>query len=79
MCIRDSLLTVPVLKILAIAVIYKITAIIAGPIAAKPVSESLNEMGSAVITMAVVLGLCGLMFLIFLTIIISIGGGTLWK
>ena len=73
------LLTVPVLKIPAIAVIYKITAIIAGPIAAKPVSESLNEMGSAVITMAVVLGLCGLMFLIFLTIIISIGGGTLWK
>ncbi len=73
------LLTAPVLKILAIAVIYKLTAILAAPIATKQIADCLNEMGSAVITMAVVLGLCVLMFLIFLTIIISIGGGTLWK
>ncbi len=73
------LLTVPVLKILAIAVIYKLTAVLAEPVATKQISNSLNEMGSAVITMAVILGLCALMFLIFLTIIISIGGGTLWK
>lgn len=73
------LLSAPVLKILAVAVIYKITAILTEPIGSKEISASLNEMGSAVITMAVVLGLCALMFLIFLTIIISVGGGTLWK
>lgn len=73
------LLVVPVIKILAIAVIYKMTAIIATPIATKQISKSLDEMGTAVITMAVILGLCALMFLIFLTIIVSIGGGTLWK
>lgn len=73
------LLCVPVLKILAVAVIYKLTAILAEPVATKQISASLNEMGNAVITMAVILGLCALMFLIFLTIIIGIGGGTLWK
>lgn len=73
------LLIAPVLKILAIAVIYKVTAIVVEPIGNKPISDSLSEMGSAVITMAVVLALCALMFLIFLTIIIGIGGGTLWK
>lgn len=73
------LLTAPVLKILAIAVIYKITAVLTDPIGNKQISNCLNEMGSAVITMAVIIGLCALMFLIFLTIIISIGGGTLWK
>ncbi|MCI9596382.1 MAG: stage III sporulation protein AE [Firmicutes bacterium] len=73
------LLVIPVVKILAIAVIYKLTAILTAPIATKQIAGSLDEMGSAVITMAVILGLCALMFLIFLTIIISIGGGTLWK
>ncbi|MCI8647833.1 MAG: stage III sporulation protein AE [Firmicutes bacterium] len=73
------LLVMPVLKILAIAVIYKLTAVLAEPVATKQISASLNEMGSAVITMAVVLGLCALMFLIFLTIIIGIGGGRLWN
>lgn len=73
------LLAMPVLKILAIAVIYKITAILVGPIGNKQIADSLGEMGSSVITMAVILSLCALMFLIFLTIIIGIGGGTLWK
>lgn len=73
------LLVGPVIKILSVAIIYKLTAIIVSPIASKSISDSLNEMGSAVITMAVVVSLCALMFLIFLTIIISVGGGTLWK
>ncbi|MEG0829155.1 MAG: stage III sporulation protein AE [Anaerovoracaceae bacterium] len=73
------LLVAPILKMLAVAVIYKVTAIIVEPIGNKSISDSLNEMGSAVITMVVILGLSALMFLIFLTIIIGIGGGTLWK
>lgn len=69
----------PVINLLAVAAVYKITAVIAEPVSTKQVSSTLNEMGSAVITMTVVLGLSALMFLIFLTIIISIGGGSLWK
>ena len=73
------LLVMPVIKMLAVALIYKITAILAEPVSAKQISSTLNEMGSSVITMTVILGLSAFMFLIFLTIIISIGGGTLWK
>lgn len=79
MIIIVCFLTGPIINMLAVAVIYKITAVLAEPITTKQISSTLNEMGSSVITMTVVLGLSALMFLIFLTIIISIGGGTLWK
>lgn len=48
-----ALLVIPVLKILAVAVIYKITAIAAEPVASKNISDSLNELGTAAITMTV--------------------------
>jgi stage III sporulation protein AE len=70
---------IPLIKIIAIAVIYKLTAIIIEPIGNKQVSDTMNEMGNAVVTMAVVLFLTALMFLIFMTIIIGIGGGRLWR
>lgn len=79
MIIILCLLAGPIINMLAIAAVYKITAVISEPISTKQISSTLNEMGSSVITMTVVLGLSALMFLIFLTIIISIGGGTLWK
>lgn len=72
-----SLLVMPVLKLLAIAVIYKITAIAAEPIANKNISDSLNEIGTSAITMTVVLGSGAFMFLIFITIIMGMGGGML--
>lgn len=74
-----SLLLIPVLKLISIAVIYKITAIATEPISSKNISESLNELGTAAVTMTVVLGLGALMFLIFITILIGMGGGALWK
>ncbi len=74
-----TLLAIPIIKLLAIAVIYKITAIIIEPIGNKQISGCMNEMGNSVITMGVVLFLAAFMFLIFLTIIIGIGGGSLLK
>lgn len=69
-----SLLVIPVLKILAIAVIYKITAIVAEPVANKNISDGLNEIGTAAITMTVVLAAAAFMFLIFITVIMGMGG-----
>lgn len=69
-----SLLVIPVLKILAIAVIYKITAIAAEPVANKNISDGLNEIGTAAITMTVVLAAAAFMFLIFITVIMGMGG-----
>ena len=74
-----ALLVIPVLKILAVAVIYKITAIAAEPVASKNISDSLNELGTAAITMTVVLAIGALMFLIFIAIIMGMGGGGRWN
>ena len=66
-------------EILAVAVIYKITPIAAEPVASKNISDSLSELGSAAITMTVVLSIGALMFLIFIAIIMGMGGGGQWS
>ena len=73
------LLIIPLIKIIAIAVIYKLTAVIVEPIGNKQVSNTMSEMGNSAITMAVIIFLTALMFLVFMTIIIGIGGGKLWS
>ena len=73
------LLVIPLIKIIAIAVIYKLTAIIIEPLGNKQTSNAMNEMGNSAIMMAVALFLTSFMFLIFMAIIIGIGGGRLWR
>ena len=63
-----ALLVIPVLKILA-----------AEPVASKNISDALNELGTAAITMTVVLAIGALMFLIFIAIIMGMGGGGRWS
>jgi len=74
-----TVITVPVVKILAVAVVYKVIAIVTEPIASKNISDSLNELGNSAIVMTVVLGAGALMFLVFITVLMGVGGGTLWK
>lgn len=71
-----SMLAMPIIKIMAVAVIYKITAIAAEPVANKNISDSLNEIGTSAVTMTVVLAAGALMFLIFITAIMFMGGNT---
>lgn len=70
-----SLMVIPIIKLLSIAVIYKVIAIAAEPISTKNISDSLGEIGNAAITMTVVLSTGAMMFLIFITIIMGMGGG----
>lgn len=74
-----TLLIIPMVKILAAAIVFKLTAVITEPIANKTISDCLNEIGNTVITLAVILFLGAMMFLIFLAIIIGIGEGKLWR
>lgn len=74
-----TLLIIPMVKILAAAIVIKLTAVITEPIANKTISDCLNEIGNTVITLAVILFLGAIMFLIFLAIIIGIGEGKLWR
>lgn len=70
-----SLMVIPVIKLLSIAVIYKVIAIAAEPVSTKNISDSLGEIGNAAITMTVVLSTGAMMFLIFITILMGMGGG----
>ncbi len=74
-----TLLIIPMVKILVVALVFKVTSVVIEPIGNKTISDCLNEVGNTVITLAIILFLCAMMFMIFLAIIIGIGGGSLWK
>lgn len=79
MIIILTLLLIPMIKIIVVAIVFKLTAVVIEPIGNKTISDCLNEIGNTVIILAVILFLGAMMFLIFLAIIIGIGGGRLWR
>ena len=66
-------ITVPLLKMLIIAVIYKFTAALSEPICDSKISDGLGEMGTSIISMGSILFFNSLLFIIFITTIINIG------
>lgn len=69
------LLLVPLIKIIVIAVIYKLTAALAEPITDSKISGGLNDMGSCLISIGAIMFFTSLLFIMFITTIIKIGGG----
>jgi len=69
------MMAVPLLKALILGGIYKLTAALVEPVSHRRVADSLSDMGSSVISMASVLFFTSLLFIIFLTVIMKIGGG----
>ena len=67
------LIIMPLIKILAAAMIYKITAAAAEPITENKIADGLSEMGSCLVSMAAIMFFTALLFIIFICIIISIG------
>lgn len=67
------LVLMPLIKILALAFIYRLAGAVAGPVGAGPVADSLGSMGAALTLVAVALGAAGLMFFISITILFSAG------
>ena len=68
------LLIVPLIKILSIAIIYKFTAAIAEPVTSSKIADGLNDMGSCIISIASIILFNSILFIMFITIIINIGG-----
>ena len=66
---------VPLLKMLAAAVIYKLTAAAAEPITDSKIADGLNDMGSCMISIASIVFFTSLLFIIFISIVVGIGGG----
>lgn len=67
------MLALPMIKIFTVALVYKITATLVEPIGNKVISDCLNEMGNTVVLLGLMILLCGVLFLIFIGILISIG------
>lgn len=68
------LILTPIIKILAVCVIYKITALLIEPVASKKLSEGVSDMGTSLVTMGAILFFASLLFIIFIASIISLGG-----
>lgn len=68
------LILTPIIKILAICAIYKITALVVEPIASKKLSAGINDIGTSLISMGAILFLASLLFILFITSIINLGG-----
>lgn len=71
-----TLILSPLIKILAIAIVYKVTALVIDPIAPKKLSDAVSDIGSTLISMGAILFLSSLMFIIFITSVINLGGTT---
>ena len=65
----------PLIKLLIIALLYKVTAAAAEPICDSKISDGLNDMGSCIVSLGAVLFFAALLFIIFITVIIGMGGG----
>lgn len=68
------LILVPLLKIMAVAVLYKLTAALAEPIAESRIADGLSDMGSCLISVASIMFFNALLFIMFITTIMRIGG-----
>ena len=68
-----TMIIVPLIKIIMVAVIYKITAAVAEPVTDSKISDGINDMGNCLVSMASVVFFAALLFIIFITIIISTG------
>lgn len=68
------IIIVPLIKILIIALLYKLTAAVSEPICENKISDGLNEMGSCLVSMASVLFFTALLFIMFVSILVRIGG-----
>ena len=67
-------LIIPILKILSIAIIYKFTAAIAEPVTSSKIADGLNDMGSCIVSIASIILFTSMLFIMFITVIINIGG-----
>lgn len=69
-----TLIIIPILKTLAIAGIYKITACMIEPITSKKIAEGVCDIGNALITLTAILFFSSLLFILFITSIMKLGG-----
>jgi len=68
------LILIPLIKIVVIALIYKVTAALCEPITDSKIADGLNEIGSCLISVGSIMLFNALLFIMFITTIMKIGG-----
>ena len=68
------MMAVPLLKVVLIGAVYKLTAALSEPVTDSKIADGINDMGSCMISMASILFFSSLLFIIFISVIMSIGG-----
>ena len=69
------LILVPLIKIIIIACVYKLTAALCEPVTDSKISDGLSDMGSCLISIGSIMFFNALLFIMFITTIMKIGGG----
>ena len=68
------MMAVPLIKVVLIGAVYKLTAALAEPVTESKIADGINDMGSCMISMASILFFTSLLFILFITVIMGIGG-----
>ena len=69
-----GLMLTPLLKILTIALMYKVVAIVIEPISTKKIAEGVGDVGTTLITLSAILFFSSLLFILFITSLMKLGG-----
>ena len=66
------LMIIPLVKLLGILLVYRLSSVLTEAVGAKAISGCLEDMGSALTTLAVIYTLLGILFIVFISIIILV-------
>lgn len=70
------MMAVPLLKVVLIGAVYKLTSALSEPVTDSKIADGINDMGSCMIAMASILFFTSLLFIIFISVIMGIGGAS---
>ncbi|MCI8609131.1 MAG: stage III sporulation protein AE [Firmicutes bacterium] len=70
------MLLIPLLKILIVGGVYKLTSAMVEPVTDGKIADGLNDMGTSMISIGSILFFTSLLFILFISIILKIGGGS---
>jgi len=68
------MMAVPLIKIILVGFVYKLTSAVIEPVTDLKIADGLNDVGNTMVSMGAILFFTSLLFIIFVSIIMKIGG-----
>lgn len=70
------MMAIPMIKVVLIGAVYKFTAALTEPVTDSKIADGINDLGNCMISMASILFFTSLLFIIFVSVIMGIGGAS---